>query len=151
MTKGVYTLLVKVAESLVIPVGGLGDTFIQAGIWFYVGSALGPSQDSIEHRLKRHFSRAKKIHWHIDYLLQSAHVEAAVFAESSEPMECRISKAIQNSGLVVPGPRGFGASDCRIGCGTHLSRFEAKGDPLQMIETVFMNLGLQPTIFRDTT
>ncbi|HSF57479.1 MAG TPA: DUF123 domain-containing protein [Candidatus Binatia bacterium] len=45
--------------------GKLGDAVFPAGTYVYTGSAM----KGLAARVKRHCSRKKKIHWHIDYLL----------------------------------------------------------------------------------
>ncbi|NIP72444.1 MAG: DUF123 domain-containing protein, partial [Gammaproteobacteria bacterium] len=66
-------------------------------------------------RLRRHLARGKTLRWHIDYLLAAPAaqvVDVAVFDEE----ECAVNAATPGR---VPVP-GFGAGDCRTGCGAHL-------------------------------
>jgi Uri superfamily endonuclease len=68
----------------------------------------------------------KKLHWHIDYLLQRAQLIEVWSVASAEKLECKWGEAARRlSGAQVP-VRGFGSSDCR--CPTHLIYFSARPD-----------------------
>ncbi len=79
----------------------------------YTGSA----KRNLDARLRRHLSDTKKLRWHIDYLLQHPHAEI-VRIETSTLSECRWNQQLQGS---IPKP-GFGASDCKKHCGSHLKQ-----------------------------
>ena len=66
---------------------------------------------SIE-RLQR---TAKKLQWHIDYLLAAPGVRITKVVRSGRE-ECELNQGSPGE-VVVPG---FGASDCKSGCGAHL-------------------------------
>jgi Uri superfamily endonuclease len=66
-------------------------------------------------RINRHFSKKKKLRWHIDYLLNSPGVRITDSWTSSLP-ECRLNQSTRGEIIV----NGFGSSDCRNGCGSHL-------------------------------
>jgi sugar fermentation stimulation protein A len=66
MTPGVYHLLIHLPQDTTMEVGKLGNFRFPAGYYVYTGSALG----GLESRIARHFRRKKRLHWHIDYLLQ---------------------------------------------------------------------------------
>lgn len=94
-------------------VGRLGTFDFPAGRYVYTGSALR----NFEARVNRHLSDTKRMHWHIDYLLAAPGVrvlEVRRFAET----ECSINQNTEGEAPVA----GFGASDCRAGCGSHLKR-----------------------------
>ena len=94
-------------------VGRLGEFDFPVGQYVYTGSALR----NIEARIRRHLSPVKKMHWHIDYLLVAPGVSVCEVKRFSE-CECVVNR--QTSGdITVPG---FGASDCRAGCGSHLKQ-----------------------------
>jgi Uri superfamily endonuclease len=106
-----YQLHIELARRARIEVGRLGRFTLEAGRYVYTGSA----RRGLEARIRRHLSANKKPHWHIDYLL--AHPAAQVVAvRRSRTGECRLN---QRAGGSVP-VHGFGASDCRAGCGSHL-------------------------------
>lgn len=65
----------------------------------------------------------KKLHWHIDYLLQRAQLVEVWSVASEERLECKWGEVARGlSGAQVP-VRGFGSSDCH--CPTHLIYFSA--------------------------
>jgi Uri superfamily endonuclease len=67
-------------------------------------------------RAARHCAQGgKTLRWHIDHLLEAPGV-SAVEVIRSRRAECALNKAVDGR---VPVP-GFGASDCRAGCGSHL-------------------------------
>ena len=108
-----YQLLIEVAEAVRVRVGSLGCFDFPAGNYVYTGSALR----NFAARVNRHLSANKKMHWHIDYLLSVPGVrvrEVLRFADA----ECVVNQ--RTGGEIVV--RGFGASDCKSGCGSHLKR-----------------------------
>lgn len=111
--KGVYTAFFRVEEEKSIEIGALGEKKFAPGLYVYVGSAM----NSIEKRLKRHFSEDKKLHWHIDYFsLEAEPVYWLAFPVESK-FECILSRCASESGEPV---KDFGASDCS--CNSHLYR-----------------------------
>ena len=94
-------------------VGRLGDFDFPAGLYSYTGSALR----NFEARVSRHLSRAKKMHWHIDYLLAAPGVRVREVRRYDEA-DCVVNQQIVGEITVA----GFGASDCRLRCGSHLKR-----------------------------
>lgn len=62
--KAVYLLFLDVQRPKNIDIGALGRIKFEPGTYVYVGSAM----NSVEKRLKRHFSEVENLHWHIDYL-----------------------------------------------------------------------------------
>ncbi len=115
-TKGVYALVLRLEGREEITIGRLGKFAFPAGYYLYVGSALGSG--GLEARLARHRRRHKKLHWHIDYLLEYAQVVEVWSVASPDRRECLWALAAQllpGSEMPVPG---FGSSDCR--CPSHL-------------------------------
>jgi len=107
-----------------ITVGKLGTVTFPAGYYLYVGSALGPG--GLEARLARHRPSTssgqrrcdKKLHWHIDYLLEHAQLVEVWSAATEDKLEClwaQVARELPDSEVTVPG---FGSSDCR--CPSHL-------------------------------
>ena len=117
--KGTYLLLARLERPLEIQVGRLGTFAFATGWYAYAGSALGPG--GLQARLARHARSDKRLHWHVDYLLQHAALEATWRTACPERLECDWATALQE----LPGARiavtGFGASDCR--CAAHLVFF----------------------------
>lgn len=126
--QGAYALVFRNMRSRRVRTGALGSLSYDPGIWVYVGSAMGKGSASLGRRLGRHFHGAEKKHWHIDHLLsEGAKILGAFWIENKRRYECRLVAALQRSGYFTDGPRGFGSSDCRSGCGTHLLRYMGKG------------------------
>jgi Uri superfamily endonuclease len=112
---GSYVLIINVKDRRVIEVGALGEIAFEAGAYAYVGSAMG----GLDARIDRHLRDDKRLHWHIDYLLQHAEVVDVVRVESEDRLECRIAAALAERLDVVDG---FGCSDCA--CEGHLFHAE---------------------------
>ncbi len=106
-----YQLLIEVARPLRRAIGSLGTFDFSAGRYVYTGSA----RRGLEARIARHLRADKTLRWHIDYLLTAPDVRVIDVKRSSRN-ECALNRALRGQ---VPVP-GFGASDCRAGCGAHL-------------------------------
>ncbi|WP_456447183.1 GIY-YIG nuclease family protein [Thiolapillus sp.] len=106
-----YRLHIRVQQPVRIVAGALGSCNFPPGEYAYTGSA----RRNLQARVARHLSQDKKLRWHIDYLLAHPQVEVTGVETSAIP-ECRWNRALQGS---IPVP-GFGASDCRSHCGSHL-------------------------------
>ncbi len=121
--KGAYVLVLHLERGEEITVGKLGTFAFPAGYYLYVGSALGPG--GLEARLARHRRCCdKKLHWHIDYLLEHAQLVEVWSAAATDRLECLWAQAArQLPGSEIPAP-GFGSSDCR--CPSHLIYLASK-------------------------
>jgi len=122
---GIYVLLLLVSREVTLTIGKLGKQRFPRGHYFYTGSALGKGATSLKHRISRHLRKEKRKFWHIDYLLadENVSVEAVIAAETNENMECKTNQHLKTiMGAEVP-VKGFGASDCRKNCGSHLLYF----------------------------
>jgi len=120
--RGVYTLVIFLQAKTSLRINGRKCSILQRGYYAYTGSALGKGATSIRKRVERHLKKRKNKHWHIDYLLANskAKVEAVIAAQTSIKQECRVNRLIQaTKGITIP-IVGFGASDCRHGCRSHL-------------------------------
>lgn len=116
---GTYVLVLRVEQEARIRIGRLGTFCFPSGHYFYAGSARGPG--GLEARLSRHSRPAKRLRWHVDYLLREARLVEIWKALSSRHLECLWTAAL----LAMPGARalipGFGSSDCH--CRSHLIYF----------------------------
>lgn len=108
--KGSYLLIIHLSSAKEIKIGKLGLINFKPGHYIYTGSAM----NSLEKRVKRHFSNDKKLWWHIDYLTVKAEPLYAL-AIPHKKVEC--SLASQLSTIFAP-IKGFGCSDCK--CNSHL-------------------------------
>jgi Uri superfamily endonuclease len=140
--KGSYCLIIKLAEDSDIKVGSLGIINFTRGYYVYVGSAL----NSLEGRLKRHWRPDKKIHWHVDYLLnnKNASLIDVVYAVDDGKWECLIAAALSKKGGETSR---FGCSDCK--CGSHLFKFEDFSTAVSCSRDSFESLALNPIIWSD--
>lgn len=106
-----YQLRIRVEQPLRLSIGRLGEFDFPAGTYVYTGSA----RRHFEARITRHLRKEKALRWHIDYLLAASGV-AVTDVVRSDTDECALNQATAGA-MPVPG---FGASDCKHGCGSHL-------------------------------
>lgn len=118
--KGTYALIICSETKLQLQVGRLGICDFSQGYYIYAGSALG----GLEGRLRRHLRKDKKLHWHIDYLLQYTRIVEVWYCLNGERLECTWNEILTGIPGAVPHVNGFGSSDCR--CRTHLAHFSSK-------------------------
>jgi Uri superfamily endonuclease len=113
--KGAYLLIIDLTKTFDLEITTLPATLMQTGFYIYSGSARGPG--GIKARLKRHFARDKRRHWHIDHLtLASTKIGALAIADGDE---CNLVGQLRKSRHFSTPVSGFGASDCRT-CQSHL-------------------------------
>jgi sugar fermentation stimulation protein A len=114
--RGSYLLVLEVAQSRRIDVGGMGKVAFPKGYYVYAGSARA----NLTKRVERHLRRRKQFHWHIDFLRDRADSCTALPVRSSEDLEHDLAAALgQVADWDIPR---FGSSDCR--CPTHLFGFK---------------------------
>jgi Uri superfamily endonuclease len=143
--KGAYMLIIGIKRPVSVQIKSLGEITFGSGLWTYVGSAMGDGSTSLENRLSRHFRKEKTIYWHIDYLLDAqTEIEGAIWTESSRSVECELSQTIAAKDDFVAGPRGFGASDCRKGCVSHIYLYLGEKPLDNRLKIVCRELGLHP-------
>jgi Uri superfamily endonuclease len=106
-----YQLIFELTQAATVTVGRLGTFTFAAGTYCYTGSA----RRNFEARVRRHLAHDKKLRWHIDYLLAATGVRVLEIRRSCEP-ECALNQSVRGTIPVA----GFGASDCRAGCSSHL-------------------------------
>ena len=112
---GSYALLVELAETREMRVGGLGQLRFDSPFYLYLGSAFGPG--GLAARLRHHLSQTATPRWHIDYLRSIAEIKSIWTTRDTRRMECAWCAAASRmrGAFLVPG---FGSSDC--GCSSHL-------------------------------
>ena len=113
-----YQLLIELSATTELRIGQLGTFTFPSGQYVYTGSA----KNNIDARIQRHLRRDKKLHWHIDYLLNAAEANI-VSVKRTALSECTANLTVKGE-IVV---NRFGASDCRSGCGSHLKRIGTGG------------------------
>ncbi len=104
-------LLIQLTEEQTITTGRLKATYFPRGYYAYVGSAMGGFKSRLNHHLKSN----KKLHWHIDYLLEKASIIDMILCETNDRVECTIAQALTGQFDSIPS---FGSSDCK--CRSHL-------------------------------
>jgi Uri superfamily endonuclease len=124
-TKGIYTLILFLSKEVSLKVGKLGKKSFLEGYYTYTGSALGKGATSLRPRIARHLRKTKRLFWHIDYLLanENVSVKAVVASETNKDLECTLNNNIKKMRGAKIQVKGFGASDCRKNCGSHLLYF----------------------------
>ena len=106
-----YQLFINVEKEIDLIIGKLGRFIFPIGSYVYTGSA----QKNMNKRIERHLSKNKKLHWHIDYLLNNDAVQI-IDIKKSEIIECSLNQ--KTNGVIII--KGFGSSDCNLCCGSHL-------------------------------
>ena len=106
-----YQLEIEVSRPVRVAVGKLGALRVQAGRYVYTGSA----RRNLEARVSRHLTGGRSKRWHVDYLLAAPQVRI-VGVTMSAVAECRLNRRTPGITLFP----GFGSSDCRKGCRSHL-------------------------------
>ncbi|MHA1925378.1 MAG: GIY-YIG nuclease family protein [Candidatus Thorarchaeota archaeon] len=147
--KGVYALVIAIPADIDVQIGALGTQRFEVGEWIYVGSAFGNGSTSLEHRVRRHFSREKKLHWHIDLLMEvtgpPTHV---IWSKAEKKRECEIANKLKQHEEFMDGPKGFGSSDCTAKCGTHLFKHNGR-NACKTIQNLFAEISLEPQSLDD--
>ena len=101
-----YILIVEVKKELELAVGSLGKIRFKKGYYAYVGSG----GVNVLKRIKRHFSRTKKIKWHIDYITNIFQPNIAYIAINDDVDEVTLSRLLEKQYKYIPY---FGSSDTR--------------------------------------
>lgn len=118
INNGIYLLEIKSCEDFILNHRLFNKYIFPKGIYYYAGSA----QKNLHHRIKRHLSHTKKLHWHIDYLtlIKSNTISnIVIFRDLPKSYECKIVNDLIkyfNLQKIIPN---FGNSDCNS-CSTHL-------------------------------
>ena len=134
--KGTYCLIIHNIKSSKVKIGALGEINFKKGYYVYIGSAM----NSLKPRIKRHLSRKKKLHWHVDYLLKDENIaiEEIIFNIGEKKIECKIAKIISHNGDEI---LNFGCSDCK--CNSHLIYFKSFKNCLKNVKEAYNNLNIE--------
>jgi Uri superfamily endonuclease len=128
--RGIYVVIAELPDETYIQIGRRNKEHFEKGFYAYVGSALS----GLEKRLARHLGNRKRLHWHIDYLLDVAKIREVVYAETNQKKECLIAHALSGK---LASKLNFGCSDCD--CPSHLFFCQ---DFYTLRETVFNSFNL---------
>lgn len=122
---GTYLVALVSSVPLSLEIGRRGTLRAPAGVYLYVGSALGPG--GLQGRLGRHLRGSDARRWHVDHLRAVTQPVAAWWRCGRRRREHAWARVILGlRGAEVPLPR-FGASDCR--CRSHLVWVPRLPDP----------------------
>jgi len=116
--KGAYILLIYNPKKQRIKIGKLGIILFDKGYYVYVGSGM----NSLEKRVNRHFSKNKKLKWHIDYFLMKSKPLKAVLIPSKKKIEDDVASIVKR--FSFDEIKNFGASDSKMN--SHLFRIRNK-------------------------
>ena len=135
---GIYVIIIELDRPDVLYVGKKHRFDLQKGYYAYVGSALS----GLEKRLGRHLKPTKKLHWHIDYLLNIARIRNIISTETDERKECLMAHALSQR---LASKDDFGCSDCN--CQSHLFFCSDQKTLETSVFAAFKSLELTPIIF----
>ena len=147
---GIYSLVLFVHCKTVLSVGALGSQIFPKGYYVYTGSAFNTG--GLKARIKHHINKKNlesRNFWHVDFFLTHNHSEVigVVAMQTAKKMECKINcyiKEEEAARVLVPG---FGSSDCKKKCTSHLLFFSdrVKGKVLlQKIAEVYSRVFRKP-------
>lgn len=122
---GTYTLILFLSKDTRLKVGRLGTCVFPAGYYAYTGSALGKGSSSLIQRVARHLKKRKHKFWHIDFLLapKDTTIHFVIALQTNRKTECKLNSRIKGELEARIPVVGFGASDCREDCKSHLLFF----------------------------
>lgn len=145
---GIYTLIIHLPESLHLKVGKLGKHWFPKGYYAYTGSATGKGTTSLRKRVARHLQKKKRRFWHIDYLLseKETSVTTIIAVQTKERTECKLNKQLKNKTPAKIPVLGFGASDCKKNCGSHLLYLGDKNFKHE-IASIYKKFGSKTVVF----
>lgn len=115
---GNYVIVAYSAQPFSLEMKKFGLLELPAGYYLYCGSAHGPG--GLRSRVSRHLDRQTRKFWHYDYLKGYLNPERVWWQVNPANFECATAQflaALAGAKCVV---KGFGASDCREGCISHL-------------------------------
>ena len=115
--QGAYLLYLDIHRYLSMETGRL-SLRLKPGAYMYAGSA----HNNLFARIFRHLRPEKSVHWHIDHLTTSTRATIPLIWATSftDRTECHLLRwATETYPQAKPIP-GFGNSDCRQGCLSHL-------------------------------
>ena len=132
--KGNYIVVFNLETEVRIENPRFGEISLLPGYYLYCGSAHG--HNGLRGRISRHLSKPSKKFWHIDYLKEYLIPIEVWYQICSEKNECHFLQFLHDQldgNLPIIG---FGSSDCRAGCDSHLVFF-----PLgKNLDQLFSNL-----------
>ena len=142
---GSYAVLLSLIEEKDLQIGKLGKEFFSPGWYFYFGNAFGAG--GLYSRISHHLNISERPHWHIDWFRLAARPEAVFFTVNKNTLECTWCELVETRLQGVTKIRGFGASDCRNGCKSHLLFFKDRPQELEIIEILKLSLHEEENLY----
>ncbi len=128
--KGCYCLIIEVNKNQYLKIGKKLKIDFKKGYYVYVGSAM----NNLESRVKRHLSKTKKLHWHVDYLLKNNEITEVIY-NLDKKVECDISQKLAKNNTFI---KDFGCSDCD--CESHLYYFKSKKAAIEEVKNAYSSI-----------
>mgnify|MGYP002524245734 CR=1 FL=1 len=128
--KGCYCLIIEVDENQHLKIGRKLEIDFKKGFYVYIGSAM----NSRESRVKRHLSKRKKLHWHVDYLLKNNEITEVIY-NLDKKVECDLSQQLVKNNKYI---KDFGCSDCD--CESHLFYFKNKKEAIEEVKNAYNSI-----------
>ncbi len=118
INSGIYILEIENKVDFQLLTKRFDVILLKKGFYYYVGSA----QKNLQSRIKRHISKSKKIHWHIDNITTQKQTNISrifIIPEANKKEECITVKLMFSRFKLQFPVRNFGNSDCNS-CIAHL-------------------------------
>ncbi len=128
--KGCYCLVIRLENEKRLKIGKKLEIDFKQGHYVYIGSAM----NNLESRVKRHLSKTKKLHWHIDYLLKYGEIVEVIY-NLDKKVECQLASKLIEKNEFIPD---FGCSDC--GCESHLLYFKNRNDAIEEVINAYNSI-----------
>jgi Uri superfamily endonuclease len=128
---GTYALILHSTLSGEVQIGRWGSLRVEPWYYLYVGSAFGPG--GVRARVARHFRKAKRNHWHIDYLREAIEPVCAWCSYVPFRLEHEWAQAFGRM-EGVSCIKGFGCSDCS--CNGHLFAMDTNPVGAEVLRTI---------------
>lgn len=137
-SSGIYSLVIFLDKNNSLSIGALGSQIFSRGYYVYTGSAfnMGGLKARIKHHLNKNNSN-KRSFWHIDFFLthKNSNLIGVVAMQTDKKMECKINSDIKDEEARVLVP-GFGSSDCKKKCKSHLLFFPDTVKDIVLVQKV---------------
>lgn len=128
--KGCYCLIIKIEENKNLKIGKKLKIEFKKGYYAYIGSAM----NGLESRVKRHMSKSKKLHWHVDYLLKYSEIVEVIY-NIDKKVECELSEELSKRNDYI---MDFGCSDCE--CDSHLYYFKNRKEAIDEVINAYNSI-----------
>ena len=128
---GTYALILHSSLSADIQIGRWGYLRVEPGYYVYIGSAFGPG--GVRARVSRHFRKAKRSYWHIDYLREMIDPVCAWCSYAPFRLEHQWAQTLGQM-ADISCIKGFGCSDCS--CDGHLFAMSTAPDSAKVFTSI---------------